>query len=237
MRISRETRGYAEEAYDKLIGSGENSFQGMLDILTSDDYKEEAAQNSDEFKGARECASGILADLSRHAGEKKHIVGNLISEIDVVSNKSVGCGEIASFYCHKIPISFSFPNFLKFTGQIQADHVLVGEVVAKFNGTKETPGFCSILNTEVEELRKNAMEAAKTAQREHELAVSPPTDDDKKNNNRLNGTCLILVSIFPDSSQTGTRRPQRHFDVGAQDTRASCRAFYSWKELLFPQRS
>lgn len=86
--ITNETKEYAETAIEQLTGLGDGSFQGMLDILTSDRYKEEGSENSEEFQGASKAASGILLDLSKQAQKKADRISTLVKQITSVSHST-----------------------------------------------------------------------------------------------------------------------------------------------------
>lgn len=68
----------------QLTGLGEGSFQGMLDILTSDKYATKGSEESDEFKGAVQSASDILLDLSETATVKANKIAAMVKEITTV---------------------------------------------------------------------------------------------------------------------------------------------------------
>ncbi|KAF4305432.1 hypothetical protein GTA08_BOTSDO06475 [Botryosphaeria dothidea] len=132
--ITLDTKEYSNYAIMQLTGLGEGSFQGMLDILTSDKYATKGSEESDEFKGAAQSASDILLDLSETATVKATKIAAMVKEITT------------------------------FQVRVENDKKLVDGVVLKFQGDgTPSSGYVSKLNTSLAELRKGVQDAVNTA--------------------------------------------------------------------------
>lgn len=82
--VTSDTKQYAETAIKELAGFGENSFQGLLVILTNDKYEKAGSEDTPEFRGARESASRILLNLGLNSSKKAEDIQGLVDKLNSV---------------------------------------------------------------------------------------------------------------------------------------------------------
>ncbi|KAF5011961.1 hypothetical protein FDECE_1967 [Fusarium decemcellulare] len=131
--ITNETIDLSNIAISQLTGLGPGSFQGMLDILTSDKYSQPGSENTDEFQGATSGAQQILFDLSQTAKSKAKKIETLAQSITTYGTK---------------------------IKNLQAQ---VETVVSKFKGVNNSGGYIDKLNTELKTDRAALQTAANAA--------------------------------------------------------------------------
>jgi hypothetical protein len=86
-----ETRILCQALADQFTGAGEVSLQGIISILTSQEYSQPGSENDFEFKGLAQSASGMLLNLSQLANQKASSIQGLTASIASVSNP-MRCG-------------------------------------------------------------------------------------------------------------------------------------------------
>ncbi|EGU84326.1 hypothetical protein FOXB_05157 [Fusarium oxysporum f. sp. conglutinans Fo5176] len=72
---------------DQFTGAGEVSLQGIISMLTSQEYSQPGSENDFEFKGLAQRASGMLLNLSQLANQKASSIQGLTASIASQASK------------------------------------------------------------------------------------------------------------------------------------------------------